>query len=126
MEHDVIPSCHTITVNYGTRRKPLNVKIHRYELRNRVLHREDGPALVDSFENQEFRQYGKLHRLDGPAVVNRVDRTISYFIDDKEVPKTLVDDIIRWSKENNISLRKINSHTKSILSMKFGISFPTP
>ena len=45
MEHDVIPSCHTITVNYGTRRKPLNVKIHRYELRNRVLHREDGPAI---------------------------------------------------------------------------------
>lgn len=33
-----------------------------------LLHREDGPAVIDNNGNQFWFQYGKNHREDGPAV----------------------------------------------------------
>ena len=36
----------------------------------KVLHREDGPAIIDLFLNKSWYIDGKLHRIDGPAIEN--------------------------------------------------------
>ena len=34
-----------------------------------VVHREDGPAVIDYHESQFYYQNGKCHREDGPAII---------------------------------------------------------
>lgn len=43
--------------------------ITRYykDAKRKVLHREDGPAVICANGNQHYYLNGKLHRLDGPA-----------------------------------------------------------
>ena len=66
--------------------KPKHVVIHggsveRWELKNRKLHREDGPALIMRKEGkivEEWWQlYGKFHREDGPAYIKFKDGEIT-------------------------------------------------
>jgi hypothetical protein len=44
-----------------------NVTIYYSDEKKKIMHREDGPALVHS-EGREWRINNKLHREDGPAL----------------------------------------------------------
>ena len=45
---------------------------------NGKLHRDDGPAYVHANGTKEWYQHGKLHRDDGPAVTYRSGRQVWY------------------------------------------------
>lgn len=44
------------------------------------LHREDGPAIVDSNGNEKWYKNGELHRIDGPAVILSLNEDKNKFI----------------------------------------------
>jgi len=47
-----------------------------------ILHKEDGPALIDRDGKTEWRLHGKLHRLDGPAY-EQPDGHKEWWVDDQ-------------------------------------------
>jgi len=50
--------------------------------RDRLLHREDGPAVVQADGTVAYWVEGKRHRVDGPAVVGN-DGTVAYWVEGK-------------------------------------------
>ena len=44
-----------------------NVVIYYSDERKKIMHREDGPAMIHSDGSKEWRINNKLHREDGPA-----------------------------------------------------------
>ncbi len=50
------------------------IKIYKYCIifvnNKNLLHREDGPAIINSDGNKTWYQNGKFHREDGPTVIN--------------------------------------------------------
>ena len=79
--------------------KPKHVVAHggsveRWELENRKLHREDGPAMIrrqgGKVVEEWWRLYGKFHREDGPAYIRRKDGRVTceqWFMDGKRLRK---------------------------------------
>lgn len=50
----------------------------RYWHRNSVLHREDGPAVIEADGSKQWYRDGRLHRIDGPAI-EMADGSKSWF-----------------------------------------------
>jgi hypothetical protein len=48
------------------------------------LHREDGPAIIESDGSEYWYKNGKLHREDGPAIACK-DGTKHYYLNGKEI-----------------------------------------
>lgn len=55
-------------------------------LRDGVLHREDGPALVSREGDEHWYRHGLRHRVGGPAVTSRNGAT-RYFEHGAELPR---------------------------------------
>jgi len=49
-----------------------------------LLHREDGPALINKFGTESWYRDGKYHREDGPAKIYK-DGSKFYFLNGKEI-----------------------------------------
>ena len=63
-----------------------------------VPHRTDGPAVILSSGEKQWRVNGKLHRLDGPAVI-RADGRQEWIINDTYVTK----EVNEWMNKQNVS-----------------------
>lgn len=77
-----------------------------------VLHREDGPAWFNSYNEKEYWMNGLRHRLDGPAV--------EYVMGFRQwwINGFLVDGIIQpWAKEMNIDLENLTEEDKVLIAM---------
>lgn len=59
---------------------------HYYE--NKLLHREDGPAIVEVSGHKQWYKNGKLHREDGPAI-EYVDGHKEYAINGNKVSEEM-------------------------------------
>jgi len=57
-----------------------------YWIKDGKLHRDDGPAIITSYNHKVWIQNGKLHRLDGPAI-EWWDGNESFYIEGKEIAK---------------------------------------
>lgn len=57
-----------------------------YRSPDMMWHREDGPAIITR-EREEWYQHGVLHRTDGPAVIYFDSRTISYWVNGKQLSR---------------------------------------
>ena len=53
---------------------------------NGKLHRDDGPALINSDGDKEWYYHGKRHRENGPALIHP-DGTQRWFLYDKKISK---------------------------------------
>jgi len=52
--------------------------------KNKVYHREDGPAVLYDSGTEIWMKDGKHHRLDGPAISHKTNNEKSFFINDDE------------------------------------------
>jgi len=50
---------------------------------SRVLHREDGPAVIMANGLVAYYKFGKLHREDGPALVDTSDKIATWYYEGK-------------------------------------------
>ena len=64
------------------------------------LHRENGPARVNSNGYKEWYYEGKLHRLDGPAIEWPQKNLYQWYINGKHRTFSILD----WIEENNIDV----------------------
>ena len=85
-----------------------------YYYLNGIIHREDGPAIISSFDNRYYYLNGKLHREDGHAII-WYDGTVFYYINDNDITK----EVNEWIKENNIPKDWNNSY-KILFKLTFG------
>jgi len=80
---------------------------------NNIWHRLDGPAVILYNDDKFWYKHGKRHRLDGPAI--ELSYLNCWFINGKELNKKEVEN---WIKDNNINLKtKIG---QSLFILRFG------
>lgn len=68
-------------------------------IKDKIIHREDGPAIIYSHGTKVWYNKNKKHRLDGPAIES--DKKVLYFITEKQfwnhplVIQHMIDKIIK-------------------------------
>ena len=77
------------------------------------IHREDGPAIIYPSGRQEWWKDGERHRDDGPAII-WPDGTKEWYINDKEI----TNDITIWAKDRDIDLNNMSDDDKLILKIE--------
>lgn len=120
----IFPTCVTSTINIGTKKHKKHIRKNVYQLKGKK-HHIDCPAVTDTTGHAEYWLYGKLHRLDGPAVVTNT-KDEYYFINDVEVTKDLIADIVQWSCTNRVNIRRPTTKDIHALKQKWDISVPQP
>lgn len=77
---------------------------------NQVVHRRDGPAIIDRFGNKEWVINGERHRTDGPAV-ECADGTIYWYVYDQ-----WHETIDEWGRTLDI----LNTEEFVLLKLRYG------
>lgn len=72
-----------------------------FDLNEKLLHREDGPAIVFRDNSELWIFNGKRHRVDGPAFIMKSDGISKWYLNGKVLPEYA---IIGWLADNNIDL----------------------
>jgi hypothetical protein len=114
------------TDKYGTQRWWKDGNLHREDgpayinsdgtqiwYKDDKRHREDGPAIIYPDGSQMWYKDGNLHREDGPAVI-RPNGTQYWYISSKNI----TNDIINWAKDRNIDLNNMTDNDKIILKLE--------
>lgn len=52
-----------------------------FKIKNNYVHRENGPAIIESAGITQYRVAGMLHNINGPAFINKVCK--SHFLNGK-------------------------------------------
>lgn len=72
-------------------------------LHDKVLHRDDGPAVLSSTYQRWYR-FGKIHREDGPASIRRSDGVVGWYLDDKPYNFDEWCQLVQLSEEKRLEL----------------------
>ena len=78
---------------------------------NSLRHRNNGPAVIWSFGDQEWWVNGKLHRLDGPAIIwSNGDQ--EWWVNGNKI----TDEVNSWMKKRGYKLSSDGQFDNEILS----------
>lgn len=73
---------------------------------NGIYHRIGGPAILRADGSKDWFKYGNRHRDDGPAVIHE-DGTEEWWIDDKELSKAQIVEIIKNKLEKDLPIKSV-------------------
>lgn len=72
--------------------------------RHGLLHREDGPAMIDCYKSRVWILDGKIHRKDGPAIIT-LDGIFGWYLYGKEYSLNTWCNTLRLSDERRVEIK---------------------
>jgi hypothetical protein len=82
-------------------------------MKNGLLHREDGPAVINSEGDQEWYINGKRHREDGPAIIAFNGKKQEWWINDHQLTSEQFEKFKLYG-ELNLNLNDKKQNTKRV------------